>query len=88
MKSAKGLLRPPQPPSAGNHVLFQHFWLEKGPLALPEMGADDDGSRRRFVATPSVKQHLANLARAVLVRKHPILLQARPGCIARCRRVT
>lgn len=75
VKSIKALLRTPPAPSADGHVLFEHFWLKRGPEALPELGQDDDGSRRRFVLTPSVRQHLCNLARAVLVRKHPILLQ-------------
>ena len=33
------------------------------------------GAGRRFVQTPSVERHLRNLARAVLLRRHPILLQ-------------
>ena len=33
------------------------------------------GAGRRFVKTPSVERHLRNLARAVLLRRHPILLQ-------------
>ena len=33
------------------------------------------GGGRRFVQTPSVERHLRNLARAVLLRRHPILLQ-------------
>jgi midasin len=71
---------PPAPAAGDTHVLFEHFWLERGPLPLPEMGRDDDGSARKFVATPSVRRHLANLARAVLLRKHPILLQVRAHC--------
>jgi midasin len=66
------------PPSPGDsHVLFEQFWLERGPLPLPALGVDDDGSSRRFVLTPSVRQQLCNLARCVLVHKHPILLQVR-----------
>lgn len=49
-------------------MLFEHFWLRKGPLPLPELGREDDGAARRFVLTPSVKRQLCNLARAVLVR--------------------
>ncbi len=64
-------------------MLFEHFWIQRGPQDLPAMGREDDGGQRRFVATASVRQHLCNLARAVLVRKHPILLQVsgrvRPG---------
>ncbi|MEW5309894.1 MAG: hypothetical protein WDW38_001740 [Sanguina aurantia] len=75
IKSFKALMRTPPAPPGETHVLFEHFWLERGPLPLPEGGRDADGGGRKFVATPSVSQHLCNLARAVLIRKHPILLQ-------------
>ncbi|EFJ44763.1 hypothetical protein VOLCADRAFT_121252, partial [Volvox carteri f. nagariensis] len=75
VKNAKALLRAPPEPAGGTHVLFEAFWLERGPLELPRGGREDDGSGRRFVMTPSVRQHLTNLARAALIRKHPILLQ-------------
>lgn len=69
------------PPCPGDsHVLFEQFWLERGPLPLPALGAEDDGSARRFVLTPSVKQQLCNLARCVLAHKHPILLQVSELC--------
>jgi hypothetical protein len=58
-------------------VLFEQFWLERGPLALPALGRDDDGACRRFVLTPSVRGQLHNLARCILARRHPILLQVR-----------
>lgn len=64
------LMRAPAEPSAGRSVLFEHFWVEAGEGPLPE-GTDP------FVLTPSVRAHLATLARAVLVRRYPILLQAR-----------
>jgi midasin len=69
-------MRPPPCPGDG-FVLFEQFWLERGPLPLPPGGADGDGSAagRRFVLTPSVKLQLHNLARCVLARRHPILLQ-------------
>ncbi|KAG1662050.1 hypothetical protein FOA52_005297, partial [Chlamydomonas sp. UWO 241] len=80
VKSVSALLRPPPaPPGADaphpSHVLFEHFWLEAGPVPLPAGGKDVDASGRQFVATSSVQQHLVNLARAVLIRKHPVLLQ-------------
>jgi midasin (ATPase involved in ribosome maturation) len=65
------LCRAPPAPS-GSHVLFEQYWVESGPLPLPEEDAVDP-----FVLTPSVRRHLATLARAVLLRRHPILLQAR-----------
>lgn len=61
------------PPSGGaTHVLFEQYWVKAGPRPLPEADAPDD-----FVVTPSVRRHLATLARAVLLRRHPILLQVR-----------
>ncbi len=44
-------------------------------MSLQTGGRDADGGGRRFVMTGSVRGHLTNLARAVLIRKHPILLQ-------------
>ena len=52
-------------------MLFEHFWVEVGDLPLPE-----PSSAPQFVMTPSVRGHLRSLARAVLVRRFPILLQA------------
>jgi midasin len=77
-QAAKALSRAPPEPPGGSTVLFESFRLERGPLPLPAGGAEDDGAARRFVLTPSVRKHLANIARAALVRKHPILLQVRP----------
>lgn len=71
----QALLRAPPEPSGGSHVLFEAFWLERGPLDPPAGGRDADGSGRRFVTTPIVRQHLTHLARAALIRRHPILLQ-------------
>ncbi len=65
---SQSIFRTPPAPPGGSHVLFEQFWLERGPLPLPELGTEDDGSRRRFVLTPSVRQHLCNIARAVLIR--------------------
>ena len=66
--------RVPQQPSggAGGFVLFQHFWVETGPEGV----ADTSEALKHFVTTPSISMHLSNLARAVLLRKYPILLQA------------
>ena len=67
----QAVLRPVAQPQGGRHVLFEHFWVEMGDLPLPE-----PSSSPQFVMTPSVRSHLRNLARAVLVRRFPILLQA------------
>lgn len=67
----QAVLRPVPQPQAGTHMLFEHFWVEVGDQALPEPSASP-----QFVMTPSVQAHLRNLARAALVRRFPILLQA------------
>ena len=59
----------PQAPAGAPRVQFEQFWVEAGPLGQPQEAAAG------FVATPSVRGHLRNLARAVQLRKHPILLQ-------------
>lgn len=69
------MMRTPTRPAAGSHVLFEHFWVEAGPL--PVLEEDGEGSGRGFVMTPSVEAHLRNLARAALIRRYPVLLQAR-----------
>ena len=65
--------RVPAQPPGGQHVLFEHFWVGVGPLPLPD--PDAPPPEGRFVMTPSVSMHLRNLARAVLLRRYPILLQ-------------
>jgi midasin len=52
-----------------NNVLVDCFWIEKGPLPIPE------GIESTFVLTPSVNENLCNLARACLSRSYPILIQ-------------
>jgi midasin len=75
-------MRAPPAPIVGEFVRFEHFWLEAGPLSRPdaEQPADADGAAAagggtRFVQTPTVRRHLANLARAVMMRRYPVLLQ-------------
>lgn len=72
--SMKALMRAPPTPPGPSHVLFDHFWVETGGAPLPE-GKESDGKGGSFVLTPAVTQHLRNLARAVLLRRYPILLQ-------------
>lgn len=61
---------PSEPPG---HVLFEHFWVEVG--SQPPLDAESLPAGGRFVVTSSVSMHLRNLARAVLLRSYPILLQ-------------
>ena len=70
--ATQAVLRPVSQPQGSSHVLFEHFWVEAGAQPLPE-----PTDRPHFVMTPSVRGHLRNLARAALVRRFPILLQAR-----------
>lgn len=65
------LRRAPQAPKGPPQVLFDTYWVEAGGLPLP----DDEVTPGGFVITPSVMAHLRNLARAVLLRRYPILLQ-------------
>lgn len=52
---------------ADDFVRFGHYWLEKGdePVSLDE----------RYVMTPSVQTKLSDLARIILTRKFPVLIQ-------------
>nr|KAJ3422092.1 hypothetical protein HK105_001196 [Polyrhizophydium stewartii] len=50
-------------------TLIDCFWVEKGELPIPE------NLDSTFVLTPSVRSNLTNLARAVLSRKYPVLIQ-------------
>lgn len=36
------LERAPVAPAGQQHVLFEQFWLERGPVALPEHGTDGE----------------------------------------------
>lgn len=74
---AQVLMRAPPTPPGPSHVLFDHFWVETGGAPLPE-GRESDGGGGSFVLTPAVQGHLRNLARAVLLRRYPILLQVPP----------
>lgn len=60
---------PPPPPGAdeGQSIRLGPFWLESGPLPLDP--ADD------YVLTPSVQAKVVGLARTVLTRRFPVLIQ-------------
>ncbi|KAL2649174.1 hypothetical protein R1flu_017302 [Riccia fluitans] len=70
-KWLKSILKVPSQPST-QHVLFEHFWVERGEF---ELSGDSADFCQRYVLTPSIREHLKNLARAVFVRKYPVLLQ-------------
>jgi midasin (ATPase involved in ribosome maturation) len=66
---------PPCPATSGNHpgfVQFDCFWLEKGLTGEPVDPIELDNS---YIMTPSVQTNLRNLARVVVARKYPVLLQ-------------
>ncbi|MCO5587040.1 hypothetical protein L7F22_040985 [Adiantum nelumboides] len=65
------LVRGPAWPSY-NHIEFEHFWLEKG---NHHPSASSLEFTQRFVLTKTVKEHLKNVAKAVFIRKYPVLLQ-------------
>jgi len=60
----------PTPPGP-QFTLFDQYWVEIG----PEEEKTDNLQEGAFILTPTVTNHLRNLARAVLLRKYPILLQ-------------
>ena len=61
------LLKEPSAPKTGTFVKFGPFYLEKGPLE--EDLAED------YILTPSVQQKLIDLARIILTRRFPILIE-------------
>eukprot|EP00884_Botryococcus_braunii_P010443 jgi/Botrbrau1/193/Bobra.0022s0173.1 len=71
-KEAAQLLKrvPAVPHGPAQYVLFEKYWVEVGEQPIP-----DDSAFSNFVTTNSVKGHLQDLARAVLLRRYPILLQ-------------
>ncbi|KAJ3224894.1 AAA ATPase midasin [Clydaea vesicula] len=67
--------KPPQPNKdlpyiSDTHELFNSFWIERGPLKVL-----DENELSSYVLTPSVESNLANVARAIMSHKYPILLQ-------------
>ncbi|KAI5058508.1 hypothetical protein GOP47_0026678 [Adiantum capillus-veneris] len=65
------LARGPGQPS-DNHIEFEHFWLERGNFN-PSVSSLE--FTRRYVLTKTIKEHLKNVAKAVFIRKYPVLLQ-------------
>jgi midasin len=61
------LNKEPSTPKTGTFVKFGPFYLEKGPLE--EDLAED------YILTPSVQQKLIDLARIILTRQFPILIE-------------
>ncbi|CEH12502.1 AAA ATPase containing von Willebrand factor type A (vWA) domain [Ceraceosorus bombacis] len=57
----------PAAPDSNTCVQVGSFWLERGPL---ELDAAED-----YVLTPSVQEKLVGLARAVVTRRNPVLIQ-------------
>ena len=57
----------PAPPATDGFVKFGPFYLEKGPLAEDPM--------EDYIMTPSVEKKLIDLARIVLTRRFPVLIE-------------
>ncbi|KXS18954.1 P-loop containing nucleoside triphosphate hydrolase protein [Gonapodya prolifera JEL478] len=61
----------PQAPleKQGSFERFRSFWLERGDVPIMENATE------HYVITPSVERNLENLARAVLCKRFPVLIQ-------------
>ena len=64
------MFKAPAAPPGDRHELVEQYWVEAG-----DGERVDPESSGRYVVTPGVKKHLSSLARAALLRRHPILLQ-------------
>ena len=67
--SLQAIFKAPAAPPGDTHELIEQYWVEGG--ALERVDPEASG---RYVVTPGVKTHLSALARAALLRRHPILL--------------
>nr|CAG8526340.1 11509_t:CDS:10 [Entrophospora candida] len=69
VQNPKSLIKqiPKQPSSDNNYVLFGCFWLSLGNYPPEEMP--------HYILTPSIKRSLNNLARVLMSKKFPVLLQ-------------
>ena len=56
------LERAPAMPPGGAHVLFEQFWLEKGPTPLPEMPSADG----EFLSLPCILLWLVEVVNVIL----------------------
>lgn len=61
----------PRQPSP-NHVLFEQFWIESGGFKASKHSLE---FTEKYVLTRSIREHLKNVARAVFLRRYPVLLQ-------------
>ncbi|PPR00460.1 hypothetical protein CVT24_004521 [Panaeolus cyanescens] len=61
------LSKEPSAPKSGEYVKFGPYYLEMGPLEC-NMGED-------YIMTPSVHQKLIDLARIILTRRFPVLIE-------------
>lgn len=71
MKNARAVLsQVPTLPAhldADNFIRFGPFWLERGPIAPV--------AESRYIITPSVQAKLSDLARVILTKRYPVLIQ-------------
>ena len=70
--------------AASEYAQVEGFWLKWGPVPAVDMTVEDATRRVGFVLVPSVKRNLRNLARAVVSRRYPVLLQVRPHRLCVC----
>ncbi|GMK55960.1 hypothetical protein CspeluHIS016_0210160 [Cutaneotrichosporon spelunceum] len=71
MKNARAVLaQVPTLPAhldADDYVRFGPFWLQRGPLPAVQ--------ETRYIITPSVQAKLSDLARVILTKRYPVLIQ-------------
>lgn len=68
--------------SSDEFIKVENFWLKAGPEPVDDMCAAQGPDRRvRFVLVKSVRRHIRSLARAILARRYPVLLQVCVACV-------
>lgn len=61
---AQGFWRAPPEPAGAGHTLFQHFWVQTGPLPLPEAGSQSDGVP--WLSSSVISYHMCVLASCII----------------------
>ena len=77
----KEVRRPGGRSTSEQFVSVEGFWLKAGPQPPVDLTVEDETRRVGFVLVPSVKRNMRNLARAVVSRRYPVLLQVPVCCV-------
>ena len=67
--------RAPKKPG-DDYIKFYNYWIR--------MGTQDPEDRQRFILTTTVKKRLKSLARIVVARKYPVLIQVTQQLLEKC----